>query len=265
MNGSVNSLVMVAQHAGSKKSDEDKEMLALATTWAKQNHGCTATPATACVAEFTSYQGFLTKLRSYSHIGRLAILAHSGGDTLTFYVPADRRIQEFKSLAAITGDLGASVPQVDKVEFLGCQVGRDPVAMWNLAVALRSHSVVGHTFFHGYQGYDVTVVPGSTAADISSQLPFQEPYLIPNTDLSQIAAHPGKVQIFAEWFTPDLRKDPLDKSHPLDRPKFFIRRAAALPPLGQPVTVDSLQKAEDTKDEIEGDLAPDLKEIRVVR
>ncbi len=258
MAGSVASLVMVAQHAGSKKSPDDQMAFDLTRAWAKQVHGCVAA---TCYAQYTSYQEFLTKLRSYTHIGTLAILAHSGGDTLTFYDPTDRRIQEYKTLATIVGDLGATVPQVDKVEFLGCQVGRDPEAMWNFATALGSHSVIGHTFFHAYQAYNATVVAGTTAAEIEDQIPFQDQYLIPNTDLATIASHPGKAQIFAEWFTPELRSKPLDQAGRLELRRSYKRRDEAVP-----ITVDSLAKAQTVKQAIEADLAPvDVQEIRVVQ
>jgi hypothetical protein len=253
--GTVSSLLMVAQHA--KKTAEDKAWLDFAWSWAKLNHGCTGS---ACVVEFTSYADFVAKLKSYTKIGTLSILAHSAGNTLTFYDPAYPTAQELKSLDDIRASLGAAAPEVEKVRFLGCEVGHDPEAMWNLAVTLRSKSIVGHNYFHAFQVYHVTVGTGATVGDITSQLPTQEAFLIPSTDLSQVAAHPGKTQIFAEWFTKDYSRTPLDQVSSLELGHVYMRRAQA-----QKKTVDSLVKAQALKQSMSTDFAQDFMEIEVVR
>src|SRR4051812_27317496 len=199
MAGSVNTLVMVGQDPRPDKSnaDEERNMRAFAKAWATQVYGCSGS---ACLVTFSTYDDFKTKLGSYTSIGRLAILAHSGGNTLQFNWP-DGSI-ELKSLGEIAPDLAALPTTVSSVEFLGCQVGRNPVALYDFADDVGADWAYGHNYFHAFQPLSITIDAGETADTLKTRLGERYDYLLAGTNLNAAAGKKGKkAQLWIEWFT----------------------------------------------------------------
>jgi hypothetical protein len=222
MPGSVSTLVMVGQDPkpGKNAVDEERNMLAFGKAWAKQVYGCSGG---GCVVTFTTYDDFKTQLGSFTSIGKLAILAHSGGDTLEFRWP-DGSI-ELKSLSAMSTDLAAMSTSVSTVEFLGCQVGRDPVALFDFADKIGADVAYGHNYFHAFQPLLVPIDPGETETTLETRLGDRYDHLLAGTDLSAAAAKKGKkVPLWIEWFM--IRKDKrgFDEFDGAERKKSLKRR-----------------------------------------
>lgn len=226
MAGTATSLVLVAQHTtGPKKgSVEDKNMLAFAKAWARQEMACSAA---TCVQAVKSYPDLIDKLTSYTKIENLAILCHSGGDTLEFPDEASGG-SYLASLGELITDLSADPPQVDNLDFLGCQVGRDPLAMWDLGETLQAKRVFGYNYFHGFQPYNLKVDPAETELTLRERLGAASLYLIPNTDVAALAAKHGKnVQVWIEWFRVDLNRIGFDQVDGTERAHTFKERSSA--------------------------------------
>jgi hypothetical protein len=221
-------LVLVAQHTSGpeKGSVEDRNMLAFAKAWARQEMGCSAA---TCVQAVESYPDLVEKLKSYTKIDNLAILCHSGGDTLEF--PDEQTGGKYlASLPQLVTDLSTDAPQVDTIDFLGCQVGRDPLAMWDLGEALQAKRVFGYNYFHGFQPYNLKVDPAETELTFRGRLGSASLYLIPNTDLATLAAKHGKnVQVWIEWFRVDLNRIGFDEVDGGERAHTFKERDSATP------------------------------------
>jgi hypothetical protein len=226
--GTATTLVLVAQHTtGPKKGSlEDKNMLAFGKAWAALEMGCTAA---TCVKNVKSYPDLIATLKAFTKIENLAVLCHSGGDTLEFPDEASGG-ERLVSMADLIDDLSTDAPQVDNLDFLGCQVGKDPLAMWDLGEALGSKRVFGYNYFHGFQPFNLTVDPAETEQTLRDRLGAASLYVIPNTDLAAIAAkHRKGVQVWIEWFRVDLDRTGFDKVDGSERAHTFKERSSATP------------------------------------
>jgi hypothetical protein len=266
MPGSVSTLVMVAQDtpptAGTPhgKGSHDKELLGFAHAWSKQLFGCTTA---GCVVTFTSYQEFLTELKSYDQIDRLAILSHAAKNGLSF--PAGINTLTPKTLEEIVADLGTDVPTVNSVEFLGCLLGRHVTGLWKVGEALKSKWVIAYTFAHAFEPFTVPIDPGDTEADVEERIGDRSRYLLQNTDLGAVLADP-KAQLWIEWYRAFLETDEestfkaFDKADEIERRKSFHRRSEALPP----VQILSEEDAEEKEELWKKLLIPPFKRVEVV-
>jgi hypothetical protein len=230
----VSTLVMVAQDTQPTvdtpygKGAHDKELHGFAHAWSKQIFGCT-TPG--CVVWFTSYQEFLTKLKSYDQIDRLAILSHAAKNGLNF--PAGINALTPRTLEEIVDDLDTDVPTVNSVEFLGCLVGRHVTGLLKVGEALDSQVVIAYTFAHAFEPFTVPIEPGDTEADVEARIPEDRSrYLLKNTDVGAVLADP-KAQLWIEWYRAFLETDeestfkPFDKADGIEHRKSYFRRIDA--------------------------------------
>lgn len=226
-------MVLVAQDSvdpdPKKASLEDKDSLDFAQAWAKQMYGCTGT---TCVRAFRSYGDLKTKLKGLQKtIGKLAILCHSspGALDVPFQYPGHATGIQVVSLAQIVADMGPDLPEVDEVDFLGCNMGRDPVAMWDFGIALKAGWVAAHTFFHAFHPIDLKIGSGEDPSSLEKQLDVNFPYLLPKTEdlLKKAAATaPTTVQLWVEWFREDNSKTQPAEVNNLERKHFKLRSAA---------------------------------------
>jgi hypothetical protein len=230
MPGTVSTLVLVAQDPGGKGS-HDKELLGFAHAWSKQIFSCTTA---GCVETFDSYPGFLTKLKSFDKIDRLALLSHAAKDGLSF--PAGVNTLTPKTLEEIVDDIDSDFPTVTSVEFLGCLVGRNVTGLWDFGTALHSKWVIAYTFAHAFEPFTVEVDPGDDEAKIEERMGDRSRYLLPNTDLGAVLADP-KAQLWIEWYREFLEIEdtetlftPFERADETEHKKSFFRRSAALPP-----------------------------------
>jgi hypothetical protein len=202
-------LVAVALSGGAKgKEQEDKNMEAFARAWAKQVYNCAGRD---CVFTFTDYHALITKLQSTPALDNLGILCHSNGGILELPEPGPDGgpTLVLLSFGQFAMELGSAHQKIKKLEFLGCEVGRDPLAMWHFLQATNIDSAVAHNFYHAFQPVSVTIANGTTADSLMDDLggdvrgaAFR--YLIPGTDLAAVAAKQGKnVQLWVEFFVRD--------------------------------------------------------------
>jgi hypothetical protein len=248
--GTVSTLVLVAQDtpptAGTPhgKGPHDKELHGFAHAWSKQQFGCAAP---GCVVAFTSYQEFLTKLKSFGHIDRLAILSHAAKNGLNF--PAGINALTPRTLEEIVDDLDTDVPTVNSVEFLGCLVGRHVTGLLKVGEALESQVVIAYTFAHAFEPFTVQIEPGDTEADVEERIPEDRSrYLLKNTDIGVLLTDP-KAQLWIEWYRAFLETDEestfkaFEQASEIEHRKSFFRRIDA-----NTLQVLSEQEAEDLED-----------------
>lgn len=229
MAGTVSTLVMVAQDPDGK-GPHDKELFGYAHAWSKQMYSC---QTAGCVVVFRSYQEFQTKLKSYDHIDRLAILSHAAKDGLSF--PAGPNTLTPKTLEEIYDDLGTVVPSVNSLEFLGCLVGRHVTGLWQIGTLLQSNIVIAYTYAHAFEPFTVKLEPGDTEANVEERIGDDRlRYLLPHTDLASVVTHP-KAQLWIEWYRVFLDDEnetesvqsAFDKADYTEHTKSYFRRSAA--------------------------------------
>ena len=221
----VSTLFLVAQDPGGKGS-HDPEMLSFSRAWAKQVQHCSGA---ACVKTFSSYATFLDTLKSYDHIGKLAILTHAGTDNLG--IPDGVNTLVLKSLNEIAADLGNDAPVADNLEFLGCMAGRDVTGLWTAGAKFQVQSGVAYTWLHAFQPLNVPIDPGDTGDSVRERIGEDAyRYLLEDTDLDALATQTGKsVQIWLEWYRMVLEDawTPFEKADAIQHRKEFLLRSRA--------------------------------------
>jgi hypothetical protein len=205
-------LVAVALSGGAKgKEEEDRNMEAYARAYARQVFNC---PDRTCVFTFTDYHALVTRLKTGPALEKLGILCHSAGGMLQLPVPDPEHpgfsVSQLMSMGQLAIELGPAHPRINLLEFLGCEVGSDPLAMWTFINATNIDKAVAHNFFHAFQPVLVPVKNETTEDTLKDDTLEGEGrgtlfnYLLPGTDLASIATKKGKsVQIWVEFFIRD--------------------------------------------------------------
>jgi hypothetical protein len=231
-------LVAVALSGGAKgKAEEDQNMEAYARAYAKQVFGCADR---SCVFAFTDYNAFITKLKTGPPLEKLGILCHSSGGTLQLPEPNPARPGSSYWVMMPLGELGTRLgsthPRINRLEFLGCGVGSDPLAIWDFLQAVNIDVAVGHSFFHAFQPIAVSIKNDTTEDFLKEKVLEGEgrgtlfSYLLPGTNLSALAAKKGRgVQIWVEYYIRDDLSPNLFSRAPAERRKDYKRRAVDPP------------------------------------
>jgi hypothetical protein len=228
-------LVMVAQyHEDDQKAvDDNKALKAYADDWSTQVY-----QNPGAVFTFNDYDVFINKIRTMPAVDKLAIVSHSGPGALILPHADPNNPSDIKLLKTIAADIGTQHQKINRLEFLGCNVGEDPVDVWDFLAATGIGTAIAHNYSSVSQPMNFEIEDATTEEALRNKLEFDSSspgalyrYLLPGTDLTSKLASwkasikkggPRSRQLILEYFVSEFilaRENGLFGMEPYQREK----------------------------------------------
>lgn len=134
-----------------------------------------------------SWDDFANVVNGYSSIEHLVLSFHGyeGGLNIGNNL---RDVDEKSVIGLFAPKTGSDAPSIDKISFVGCNVGGRPAKMATFANLFGAKTVSGYTWYIGRQEITFELPPGNTASEITKTLKPYSSFVRPKPNASAMAA-----------------------------------------------------------------------------